>query len=135
DLGPPLGDALYDHRVHADLATAEGLTGELEQHPVVPVAVGRVECGGGGQRRGGVGQRVIPRSKSKQSQCWAESCRMGRTCPTRTSERPRSRDGNGAERMNAEPQAWPTSKRANRSTVMPASSTICFTVRLGSVID
>jgi hypothetical protein len=76
--------------------------------------------------------------------------------PTRTNERPRSRDGSGAVRnMMERPsfrvpcraceawgegrsfffQAWPTSKRANRSTVIPASSTICFTVRLGSVIE
>ena len=123
DLGELLGDAADDVGVDADLAAAEGLAGELEQHPVVAVAVGGLEGGGRGQRWGGVGQRVIPRSTS----VWVD--------PAAQHERPRSREGSGAVHRACEPQAWPTSKRANRSTVRPASSTICFTVRLGSVID
>ena len=35
DLGELLGDAADDVGVDADLAAAEGLAGELEQHPVV----------------------------------------------------------------------------------------------------
>ena len=50
--------------VDTDLAAAEGLTRELEQHPLVAAAVGRLEGSGGGQRRCGVGQRVIPCSTS-----------------------------------------------------------------------
>ena len=63
-LGQLLGDAVHDAGVDADLAAAEGLTGELEQDALVAVAVGGLERGGRGQRCGRLGQRVIPRSTS-----------------------------------------------------------------------
>ena len=113
---------LHDAGVDADLAAAERLAGELEQHPLVAAAVGRLERGGRGQRCGGVGQRVIPRSTSVLVD---PAARANGPAP-----------GTGAGPFDAcVAQAWPTSKRANRSTVRPASSTICFTVCLGSVID
>ena len=54
-----------DVGVDADLAAAEGLAGELEQHPVVAGVVGRLEGGGRGQRWCGVGQRVSPSVDSR----------------------------------------------------------------------
>ena len=111
--------------VDADAAAAERLAGELEQHPLVAAAVGGLEGGGRGQRRG-VSVNGSP----------SLGVGLGSILPHRdTGPVPEGDGAGGACTVRPAVQAWPTSKRAKRSTVSPASSRICLTVRLGSVID